>query len=115
MASIARSLVRAAPRRVLARPQSFVAPIRQTASRRGYSTGAEPKGSNAGLYAGIAAVASGVGYYLYANGQLGALSSKGARSQTVFIPTKEDYQKVYNDVAEILEDNDYDDGSYGPV
>jgi len=115
MASVARSLVRAAPRRVLARPQSFVAPIRQTASRRSYSTGAEPKGSNAGLYAGVAAVASGVGYYLYANGQLGALSSKEARPPTVFAPTKEDYQRVYNDVAEILEDNDYDDGSYGPV
>src|SRR5690606_8913713 len=26
-----------------------------------------------------------------------------------------DYQKVYNAIAELLEDDNYDDGSYGPV
>ncbi|WFC93949.1 cytochrome-c peroxidase [Malassezia brasiliensis] len=31
------------------------------------------------------------------------------------LPTLEDYQKVYNRIAESLEDNDFDDGSYGPV
>lgn len=34
---------------------------------------------------------------------------------TIFKPTKEDYQKVYNDIASHMEDDDYDDGSYGPV
>lgn len=43
-------------------------------------------------------------YYLYA--LLGS-SSK---------PTKEDYQKVYNEIASRLEeDYNYDDGSYGPI
>ncbi|UZP33724.1 hypothetical protein NXS19_001540 [Fusarium pseudograminearum] len=34
----------------------------------------------------------------------------------VFNPSKEDYQKVYNEIAARLEEkDDYDDGSYGPV
>jgi cytochrome c peroxidase len=108
MASLARPLLRTA-----ARPQTFVSPLRQ-AARRSYSSAAPAK-SNKGLYLGVAAAtAGGVGYYLYTQGQLGPLNDKSARP-TLFKPTKEDYQKVYDDVAEILEDNDYDDGSYGPV
>lgn len=34
----------------------------------------------------------------------------------MFTPSKEDYQKVYNEIARHLEEkDDYDDGSYGPV
>ncbi|KAI5779533.1 heme peroxidase [Geopyxis carbonaria] len=122
MASVARSLLRAAPkpssagRRTLsslARPQVFVSPIRQNA-RRGYSSGTEGKGSNTGLIAGITLAAlGGAGYYLYSTDQLAAFGISS--TPKVFTPTKADYQAVYNDVAELLEDNDYDDGSYGPV
>ncbi|KAF8243134.1 heme peroxidase [Wilcoxina mikolae CBS 423.85] len=108
MASLARPLLRTATR-----PQTFVSPLRQ-AARRSYASGAPAK-SKTGLYLGVATVAAGgIGYCLYTRGQLGPLNDKSARP-TLFKPTKEDYQKVYDDVAEILEDNDYDDGSYGPV
>ena len=37
-------------------------------------------------------------------------------SVKVFKPTKEDYQKVYDEIALRIEEmDDYDDGSYGPV
>lgn len=47
-------------------------------------------------------------YYLFAHrALLGHGNSK---------PTKEDYQKVYNEIARRLEeDSNYDDGSYGPI
>ena len=41
---------------------------------------------------------------------------QAAKVAANFVPTKEDYQKVYNTIAEIMDDaGDYDDGSYGPV
>jgi cytochrome c peroxidase len=105
MASFARTFLRASRR---------AAPTLRQSSRRSYSA-APPKSSNSGLYLGLAALAAGGGgYYLYTQGQLGPLNNISARP-TLFKPTQEDYQKVYNDVAELLENNDYDDGSYGPV
>jgi cytochrome c peroxidase len=116
MASVARTFARRSLFINAARPQTF-STLRQ-GTRRGYSSspGGAKSGGGAGIYAGLAVAvgAGGVGYYLYSNGHLGTLSGKYARP-TLFTPTKEDYQKVYDDVADILEDNDYDDGSYGPV
>ncbi|KAJ8130938.1 hypothetical protein O1611_g2689 [Lasiodiplodia mahajangana] len=77
--------------------------------RRFYSS-EQPKKSSASplIYVAGAAVAAGAGYYLFAQG--------GSASTKVFKPTKEDYQKVYNEIAGRLEEkDDYDDGSYGPV
>ena len=51
----------------------------------------------------------GYGAYKYQSG--GSLFTP-----TKFEPTKEDYQKVYDEIAKLLvEKDDYDDGSYGPV
>jgi cytochrome c peroxidase len=37
-------------------------------------------------------------------------------SKKIFLPSKDDYQKVYNEIARLLIVMDeYDDGSYGPV
>lgn len=69
----------------------------------------------------------GGGYYLHSTGQLTEyfpfLSGmhSGASASKVYIKgpdhkgTFEDYQQIYNEIAELLESNDYDDGSYGPV
>ncbi|RYO82119.1 hypothetical protein DL764_009655 [Monosporascus ibericus] len=79
--------------------------------RRFYSS-EPPKNSSSStlLYLAAAAVAGAGGYWFYTQG--GALSA----SAKVFNPTKEDYQKVYDEIASRLEENDdYDDGSYGPV
>jgi cytochrome c peroxidase len=37
-------------------------------------------------------------------------------TEIVWVPSKDDYQKVYNEIARLLAEMDeYDDGSYGPV
>lgn len=58
---------------------------------------------------GAVALAAG-GTYYYMNNE------SFAAAQKPFVPTKEDYQKVYDEIAHLLvEKDDYDDGSYGPV
>lgn len=120
MASAARTASRAFLRstpvtssfRPAARSARFALPSQgfRAASRRGYASEAgEAKSSNSLLWAGIAA-AGGVGAYFYLKGGDASVSSKD------FVPTKEDYQKVYDAVAHRLaNETDYDDGSYGPV
>lgn len=87
-------------------------------------------GSSTGLYATILtlAVVGGGGYYLHSTGQLTEylpfLSGmhSGGSAEKVYTKgpdhkgTYEDFQQIYNEIAELLESNsDYDDGSYGPV
>jgi len=77
--------------------------------RRGYASEAgEKKGGSGGIFALAIAVAGGAGAYFYLNGES---TPKGP-----FVPTKEDYQKVYDEIAyKLANETDYDDGSYGPV
>ncbi|KAI9371004.1 heme peroxidase [Aspergillus egyptiacus] len=115
MASAARSASRAFLRSTSIRPavrsSRFALPAQafRAGSRRGYASEANPgKSSNAFIWAGVA-VAGGAGAYFFLQGADG-ISSKN------FTPTKEDYQKVYNAIADRLaNETDYDDGSYGPV
>ncbi|KAF4637145.1 hypothetical protein G7Y89_g947 [Cudoniella acicularis] len=115
MASNATRTFARAALRTSARNTAFVLP-RQTfrqQSRRGYAS--EPaKSSSSSVWIGLgAALAGGVGYYLYSQGNPLAGSAGVTK---VFTPTQEDYQKVYNEIAARLEEkDDYDDGSYGPV
>ncbi|KIY53630.1 heme peroxidase, partial [Fistulina hepatica ATCC 64428] len=64
------------------------------------------------LYASLAAVAAaGAAYYFYSS-----TDSAQPVAKLSVAPTKDDYQKVYNKIAELLDEaEDYDDGSYGPV
>ncbi|KAJ7058569.1 heme peroxidase [Mycena amicta] len=82
---------------------------------RKYSTEPEssPKSTNTGLIAGVAAaVLVGGGAYYLLSGDAKAPAAVKAN----FVPSQEDYQKVYNAVAELIDEaGDYDDGSYGPV
>jgi cytochrome c peroxidase len=108
MASASRQFVRAATR-ASTRSAFSVAPrqaFRQN-GRRYYSSEPTQKGSSLWIYlAGAAAV--GAGGYFYLNG--------GSATPKVFSATKEDYQKVYDEIAARLEEkDDYDDGSFGPV
>ena len=108
--------------RLLSRPSSLrltnaalPAAARQIirSSRRGYASSA-PRSLSTGLYVGIGVVALvGVGgCYTLNSGQTVKLEAKPSS----FTHTKEDYQKVYNEIARLLEEKDeYDDGSYGPV
>ncbi|KAI3329111.1 cytochrome c peroxidase [Xylariaceae sp. AK1471] len=109
-ATVSRQFARAALR-TTAR-NTFATSSRQAfrqGGRRFYSS-EPPKVSSSSplVYLAGAAVAGGAGYYLYTQG--------GAATPKVFTPTKNDYQKVYNEIADRLEEkDDYDDGSYGPV
>lgn len=118
MATAARTFTRAVarsnPLRPVARNARFALPAQtlRATSRRGYSSEAgSGKSSNSPLIWGIGlAAAGGVGYYFYQNGDV------KAKASGPFVPTKEDYQKVYDEIARLLaEKDDYDDGSYGPV
>ncbi|GAA5906994.1 hypothetical protein JCM6882_000023 [Rhodosporidiobolus microsporus] len=111
--SFSSSFLRSTPRLFAARANSAAA-ARLTA-RRTYasSSGAGPSGgsSNALLFGALgAAVVGGGAYFLSQSGQDDARKVKSAASPKVL-----DYQAVYNKIAESLEDENYDDGSYGPV
>ncbi|KAJ1569790.1 heme peroxidase, partial [Nowakowskiella sp. JEL0078] len=59
------------------------------------------------VYAAIAAFAAAGAYYMY---------SGDNQSTSLVVANKPlEYQLVYNKIASILENNDYDDGSYAPV
>ncbi|OCK81755.1 class II peroxidase, partial [Lepidopterella palustris CBS 459.81] len=85
-------------------------------SRRGYADSGAPKSGSSGLlWGGVGLAALGGGYWYYTQNP-GAFSKADEKAKGPFVPTFEDYQKVYNAVAKALEEHDnYDDGSYGPV
>ncbi|USW58572.1 Putative hem peroxidase [Septoria linicola] len=84
----------------------------RTQARRGYSSEA-PKPGNSWTIWAASGVAVGVGGYFAIRD---TRQQSDAKTTNVFTPTKEDYQKVYDAVAaKLIEEDDYDDGSYGPV
>jgi cytochrome c peroxidase len=88
--------------------------IFQQQSRRGYASGPTSSGSKGGVFwlIGLAAV-SGGGYYTYSQGILDGVVGVKAKP---FEPKFEDYQKIYDAIAaKLVDESDYDDGSYGPV
>jgi len=92
-------------------------------TRRGYSSQApKPSGNSALIYGGIGAVVlAGGGYWFYTQNvdsvDKAVKSGTGAAQKAVgFSPKTEDYQKVYDAIAKkLLDEDDYDDGSYAPV
>ena len=131
MSKAARTLTKAVPRvaatssiRLAARSsrQTAVKEFFQS-SRRHYSSGPTRLKSNASAYIGITAAAAAFGgavyFYSAQQGKVPEVHIKqGSASQSIgiFEPSEEDYQKVYNTISrQIVEKDDYDDGSYGPV
>ncbi|ORX47440.1 heme peroxidase [Hesseltinella vesiculosa] len=82
----------------------YRAPALRTMSTQ---TGAKKSGSNTALFLGLAALGGAAGYYYHNSTH--SLAPQKTESKPV------DYEQVYKDIADILEDNDYDDGSFGPV
>lgn len=86
----------------------------QQQARRGYSTSTPPESSINSKYIWAAGgVALGLGgYFTFRD----ARTASDSKTQSIFAPTPEDYQKVYNAIAaKLIEQDDYDDGSYGPI
>ncbi|KAF8514133.1 cytochrome c peroxidase [Gautieria morchelliformis] len=95
------------------------APVRKFTTPTGSTP--PPKSGN-GLYIGLGigavALAGGVFYVSSTNEDAGTAAKSAIPTGKVasnFAPTKEDYQRVYNKIASILDAENYDDGSYGPV
>lgn len=59
----------------------------------------------------IGLIGAGAGYYFYSTSNDSTLDKTRVPEKTKTI----DYQKIYYQIADILEDNDWDDGSNGPV
>ncbi|KAL2757117.1 hypothetical protein ACRALDRAFT_2101603 [Sodiomyces alcalophilus JCM 7366] len=95
---------------------AFVAAPRQafrSQGRRFYSSEPLKSGSSTWIWVSglVAAGAGGAWYYT----QQGGVSA-GSAPKVITNPTKEDYQAVYDDIAaRLIEHDDYEDGSYGPV
>ncbi|KIM30511.1 peroxidase [Serendipita vermifera MAFF 305830] len=83
-------------------------------------TGKSGSGGATWLLLGVAVAAIGGGYYVYSSPQdaetLAKSGKQAAKAAVGKTPKLEDYQQVYNKVAQLLDEaGDYDDGSYGPV
>ena len=88
------------------------------ASRRRYATGPESVRSNLKILLGAGAIAAAgaTGLYLYNKSDVHLIKGSAGETKGIFKPTTDDYQKVYDEIARLLvEKDDYDDGSYGPV
>ncbi|KAH7389515.1 heme peroxidase [Phaeosphaeria sp. MPI-PUGE-AT-0046c] len=121
--AFSRALRTAAPSlRTSARSARFVAPSQSAFSKqwqRGYASSSEDgpdkyDGNPTGLIWGAGALLATAGVYgLYT--QKPELFGQESKAK-LFVPRFEDYQKVYDTIAKMLQDqDDYDDGSYGPV
>ncbi len=120
MASAARTFTRA-----ISRTKPSSSSFRLTAgntftrsSRRGYASGQESVRSNLNLLlgAGAFAAAGATGFYFYNKKDVHMIKGSAGETKGVFKPSKDDYQKVYDEIARLLvEKDEYDDESYGPV
>ncbi|KAF2159772.1 hypothetical protein M409DRAFT_60544 [Zasmidium cellare ATCC 36951] len=86
----------------------------QQQARRGYSSEAPKFSSNSSYIWGGAAAAGVLGGFSYF--VLNGNHTTFAEEPKQFKPQTENYQEVYNAIAQrLIDEDDYDDGSYGPV
>ncbi|KAJ3348665.1 L-ascorbate peroxidase 3 [Allomyces javanicus] len=121
----ARAFARAATRSATPRPATTNA-IRAAALRRAALSTAAPSGGSSKVPIAIALIAASAGAYYYGVQSYPAIkqsaeqakADKAAAAAVEEAPKEPeplDYRKVAADIAELLDDVDYDDGSYGPV
>ncbi|GJE92738.1 ascorbate peroxidase domain-containing protein [Phanerochaete sordida] len=117
----------AAPAPAALRRSAFRSSVRRYSTEPPPPSPPPPKSSNATLYGALGAAAlGGVVFWIYTSSSDSAKSAgsavrsgvQGAKAAANFTPTKEDYIKIYNKIAEVMDeaaDKNYDDGSYGPI
>ncbi|TFY73415.1 hypothetical protein EWM64_g10597 [Hericium alpestre] len=121
MHSIAAAARLSARRTAPSAARSGLARTALRASYRRYSTQPGPEAtksnsSNTALFAGLGAAAvGGIAYYFYTSSDSVKSGVQAAKVAVNFVPSKEDYQKVYNRIADHFDADDYDDGSFAPV
>lgn len=128
-ANVGTTIVRRAPPSAVVRAAAPKPCRAYSTSPQGGNSGGSPASGNNVLIAVGLLGAAGAGFYFYnqsgkkdilgvglGRGDNKLFGSKGRTGPRDGIGSFEDYQKVYNDIAEKLEsDPDYDDGSFGPV
>ncbi|CAJ0833476.1 7299_t:CDS:2 [Entrophospora sp. SA101] len=73
-------------------------------------------GGNSALWLGAGLVAVGVGYFAYNSETiLASLQNLNPATPSPKTATTPDYQKIYYEIADILEDDNHDDGNFGPL
>ena len=97
----------------------------QQQARRGYASSVPKLSSNSTYIFGglLVGLISGAGIYatnhkptLAESPPTQTRDEQGQKGNTEFSPKTEDYQAVYDAIAQkLIDDDDYDDGSYGPV
>lgn len=73
----------------------------------------ESKSSKLPLFAALTLGGIGLGYYFYAVDSQSDLENRYTTPKSA--NSTLDYQAIYNDIAKVLDDVNYDDGSYAPV
>jgi cytochrome c peroxidase len=88
-------------------------PSAERTTKRGFATApssASTAYSKWTFLLGAGVAVAGAGTLLYTRQETTTIT------ETVWVPSKDDYQKIYNEIARLLAEMDeYDDGSYGPV
>lgn len=109
---------RAQPLRRGTFPAMFQRSVQPGITLRRFATTPPLQKTNTALYSGIGAVAIGT-FVLFYFTDLGKETNtvaksvaQTAKSASGFVPTKEDYQKVYNRIAELVHDAGDYDGEY---
>jgi len=107
-----RSTLLVATASISAAPRARIAPQ----FSRGYATGEQKKGGSTGVWlVGLAALGAAGGYYYFNTTQDVKAKPAAVKEEKSLDKKPINYEEVYNAIADILEDNDYDDGSLGPV
>ncbi|KAF9382135.1 heme peroxidase [Podila verticillata] len=111
---LARPALRLAARRSLfAVPAALPRTATRTFASQSSSSGGGGSSTLIAVVLGAAAGAAGYHYYYQKDQSLPKIASAVPQAEVKKQPL--DYQKVYNAIAAIIEDENYDDGSYGPV
>lgn len=117
---MSRASIRAALRPIGQHSRQQIPAIRLAARARGYAS--ESSGSNNSqslLLGGLALAGAGAAYYAYSGNSTDGHLQAGysSKPKDAASPKVVDYQKVYNAIADVLDagDEEYDDGSFGPV
>ena len=99
----------------------------QQQARRGYASSASRSSASgtAYVFGGVAAALLGGGALVYSAKRPSrateltprpSIAEQGRNANAVFSPKQEDYQEVYDAIAQkLIDEDEYDDGSYGPV
>ncbi|KAJ2780692.1 heme peroxidase [Coemansia javaensis] len=109
--ALARATARPAPAAAATAARALGRQQQQQQQQRQYHHRQAPRTAKAGpspVAIGVLAAGALAGWYFFS-------SADGEAKVTADSWRKIDFQNVYKDIAALLEDEDYDDGSYGPV